>query len=798
MRKVFWGLFMLISSSILAENAGKPDVEGVIVDQDGNPIEFVNVQLLSATDSTYIQGATSDEEGRFHITTPETGGILRLTCIGYETRYANVSNVQSGKIVLRDDAHLLSEVTVKGQLPKTRLTGNSMITTIEGTVLGQSGSAKEMLGKVPGIVKKGDDLEVLGRGTPIYYINGRKVQDLDELKRLRSEEVMNVEVITNPGAQYDATITSVVRIKTLRRKGEGFGYDLVAANNQDLAYGYADPSATVNLRYRHNDVDVFGMVNYYKWDAVNDSHSQQSGYINKEGHILNIIQNTNLRHDHNEQGLNYNLGFNWQINANHSLGMRVERHEKFNMGVKARISTDMTQLYLDNYLPMVQDYSRSLQDDTQHIPYSMDGNAYYNGQVGKLNIDLNVDFVTNKQDDENNISEWDKSGNISKLSQEQHVSADMLAGKLVLSYPIWKGQLEVGSEMSFVKRTNDYNITGYNLPTTQSDVKEKNLAGFVSYGCNINKIGSLSAGVRYEHVGFDYQDKLNPLKSKSRNTDEFFPSLSWARQFGPVQASLAYSIKTVRPNYNMLDEGIIYINSYSLQQGDPKLKNATMHEVSTNLHWRWLNLFAAYERRDNMQSNWSYLLNDEGVVLVKNINIDKPVRNFAAFLNVAPTFGCYNPSWNIGLQKFFYKQDLIDPREATGMRTVNYTKPIMFFDINNAFRFKHSWLLEANLNVMTKGDVMNFHMTTPSYNLSFVVQKCFLKNDALCLRASINDVLQRSTQKIQLDCGYYTLDHRTINNKHRLNVSVRYTFNASQSKYKGTGAGKDAQERLKD
>ena len=80
---------------------------------------------------------------------------------------------------------MLSEIIVKGQMPKTKLTGNSMVTTIQGTVLGQSGTAKEMLAKVPGMTLKGEDLEVLGKGTPIF--------------------------------------SSVVRIKTIRREGDGFG-----------------------------------------------------------------------------------------------------------------------------------------------------------------------------------------------------------------------------------------------------------------------------------------------------------------------------------------------------------------------------------------------------------------------------------------------------------------------------------------------------------------------------------------------------------------------------------------------
>ncbi len=288
---------------------------------------FVSVALLTA-DSTYIQGATSDVDGIFQIKTTDACCILRLSYIGYHTKYVNVNGSEIGTIQMEQDQTMLNEIVVKGQMPKTKLTGNSMITTIQGTVLGKSGTAKEMLAKVPGMTLKGEDLEVLGKGTPIFYINGRKMQDKEELKRLRSEEIQSVEVITNPGAEYDGTISAVVRIKTVRREGAGFGFDLMAANNQDLAFGFSDPSSTLNLRYRRNNLDLFGMVNYWSWDSPNDLHITQSTFLRADEGIRNILQDSHMRNDWHGEGLNYNLGFNWQINDKHSLGARVERHDQ--------------------------------------------------------------------------------------------------------------------------------------------------------------------------------------------------------------------------------------------------------------------------------------------------------------------------------------------------------------------------------------------------------------------------------------------------------------------------------------
>ena len=778
----------------LTAQAKTQDVGGRVIDQNGEPLGFVSIALLSA-DSTYIQGATSDENGAFMIQTTDACCILRLSYIGYRTQYVNVKGSDVGTIQMEEDQPLLSEIFVKGQMPKTKLAGNSMITTIQGTILSQSGTAKEMLAKVPGMTLKGEDLEVLGKGTPIFYINGRKMHDKEELKRLRSEEIASVEVITNPGAQYDATISSVVRIKTIRREGDGFGFDLNTGLNQDLRFGESDPSAQLNLRYRHNNLDFFGMVNYWKWDQTTLSKDLSGFYFSTDNGVKSILQDSHSRSHYHNNGFDYNLGFNWQIAENHSLGVRIARHEQFNYGTDMMADSDIEHSYLNTHNNLKENH-HSEQNERHHIPYYWEGNTYYNGQAGKLGIDLNVDFLLDKSNVENNISELVNHTDRTAMEQEDHSSSSLWATKLVLTYPVWKGQLEAGTEMSFVTRNNSSSITNYPIPASDSKVKENNIAAFIAYNFNIEKLGNFSAGMRYEHVGFDYTDHLDVTNNMTRYQDEFFPSLSWVRKFGPVQTSVAYSFKTIRPNYNSLSDRITYINSYMLFQGDPTLKNATMQEVSLNAHYKWLNLFAAYERRDNTLSQLPYKYNNEGVVVMKHVNLLDPVRNLAVFLSANPTFGIWSPNWTVGGQKFWNTMEFDDPRSETGKVKETYTKPIFFIDLNNAFRLPHRWQLEANMNIITKGDVINFHMQSASYRLGFVVQKCWLKNDALCLRASINDVLQRSDQDMRMSCGGYQVKESAVRNNHRLNISLRYTFNASKSKYKGTGAGQAERQRM--
>ena len=323
------------------------------------------------------------------------------------------------------------------------------------------------------------------------------------------------------------------------------------------------------------------------------------------------------------------------------------------------------------------------------------------------------------------------------MTSDNKTTNQMFADKLVLGYPVWKGMLQVGSEMSRVTRRSFYQITMDGVPTTDSKVKENSIAAFVEYACQIPKVGIVSAGLRYEHVGFDYKDRINNDNSLERYTNDLFPSFSWANQWGAVQTSLSYSMKTQRPNYWMLNEAVIYINPYSLQTGDPKLKNAKTHSIGANARWKWFNLMANYERTDDALTQWSYIYNDKGVILVKNRNLDVPVRSVSVFLTASPTWGCYSPSWTVGMRKLDMKQTLADPREASGVRTVHYNRPLFVANLNNVFRLPHKWQLESYLYFQRKGDYMNFRLTNNICNLGFVVQKCWLKNDALCLRVTV-------------------------------------------------------------
>lgn len=206
MRKVILLLGLVLQVIIVDAQS----VSGSLVDEKGNPVSFANVVLLSSKDSSFVQGTISNEQGIFSINQTSGNNILRISCLGFipmTKAYAQFPVT----IVMHEDVNLLGEVVVKGNRPSYKLTAEGLQTHVQGTVLSKMGTAEDVLKHIPGLQKKNDAYEVFGKGSPIIYVNGRLLRDLSELDQLKSEDIKNVELITSPGARYDASVKAVIR-----------------------------------------------------------------------------------------------------------------------------------------------------------------------------------------------------------------------------------------------------------------------------------------------------------------------------------------------------------------------------------------------------------------------------------------------------------------------------------------------------------------------------------------------------------------------------------------------------------
>ena len=99
----FAALMAAIVMTMTAQ-AKTQDWGGRVIDEKGEPMPFVNVVLLSLPDSTFVQGAMTDEQGMFKIVTNVTNGVFKVSSVGYQTLYINATRRGSGEKSATQDA----------------------------------------------------------------------------------------------------------------------------------------------------------------------------------------------------------------------------------------------------------------------------------------------------------------------------------------------------------------------------------------------------------------------------------------------------------------------------------------------------------------------------------------------------------------------------------------------------------------------------------------------------------------------------------------------------------------------
>jgi len=749
-------------------------ISGKLVDEQNQPLLYANVVLLSLPDSAFVSGTISGEDGAFTLEATSQNQIVKISSIGYKTVCKSVSPANIGIVQLVSDAQMLGEVVVKGNLPVTRMKGDAMVTSVENSVLSKVGSANDVLTKIPGITKKQDAFEVFGKGVPLIYINGRKLHDLSELEQLNSDDVKSVEVIRNPGSRYDATVKAVVRIQTVKRQGEGFGFNLRSSyyqsNNTDLI-------EQANFNYRHNNLDIFGSVYYNQMESWQDFTLQ----LEERGTKV-------WNHDMKSYGefyskmLSGNIGFNYQLNDNHAFGMKYKSGKALN---ERNPLSKETNINVDN---VFYDNIKVNSCDNYYYDPDHELNAYYNGQFEDVNIDFNADYLQNAKSSNSVFQEISQTSENRDVHSVNNVKNRLVAGKLTLSLPLGGGTFAVGSEVTYTHRNDDYINEENYVPTSYSKIEELNATGYAEYNYSF-PWGDWSLGLRYEHVKFDYYEDGKHIDEQSRTFDNFFPNIAFSKQLGEVQTQLSYTAKTQRPTYSELSNNVFYSDRFTLQKGNPTLRPTIIHDLTLSGAWRFLQMSLSYSQTKDWILNWGELVNeDASLTMLSQRNWDKSIPMFTAFLSASPKIGCWSPMLSVGVQKQWLTVDYFKEQKILN-------NPFFTASFNNTWELPLGFMIGLDSYIQSAGATQNIYFEKPNGYVNVSLRKSFL-DDALSVELRGNDIFKTNRVSFSMYSGDYFLFQKSVWDRQEFAVTVRYKFNTAKSKYKGTGAGDSQKSRM--
>lgn len=436
-------------------------VQGRVTDEADRPLPYSNVLLLTP-DSAFVNGCVSREDGSFLMTAEEGKAyLLKVSSVGYATVVQAAA--AGNRIRLAPDAQMLEEVTVTGRRRLIEPSAGGVKANVAGTSLARMGTAGEMLAHLPFVTSRNGSLSVLGSGTPEIYINSRKVRDLGELDRLRASEILSAEVITAPGPEYAADVPAVIRIRTLRQRGEGWSGSVNLGYNQGR---WANGDQQVALNFRTGGLDFF--VKGYV--SEKNSYGETEAVIRTEGKdvwetVAGDVQTSR------SQRFSAEAGFNCEVNEHHSFGVKYTPGGT--LGTALQRSWGETVTSCNGTEAERADFvMRSCpRDGINHAV-----NAYYVGEAGRWTLDLNADYLDNRM----KSSQYAEDGSGADISSVSDSESRLYAARLQAGVKLGKGQLSFGSEGTLTERKDLFTQSGFSADA-DNFIRQRAFAVFAGY-----------------------------------------------------------------------------------------------------------------------------------------------------------------------------------------------------------------------------------------------------------------------------------------------------------------------------
>ena len=745
--------------------------KGRIVDERGNAAEYATIALLSPIDSTIVGHGVSNENGSFVIPCNFRKVLARITYIGYKTVNRIYNNTEMGIIKLQPKTMTVKGLVVKGDRPQYKMLSGGMEVAVEHTLLSKMANTFDVLSLLPRVSVDGQKISVFGKGTPIIYINNKRVNDNNEIVNITPDNIKSISVVTSPGAEYDAEVESVIRIRTKERRANGFSLrtDAYGKYNKWMA-DYENISARYQTKKFEiaNSIWTMGTHDGEDNNLITDIYLPDKHYYNDQ--LIHL--------DTNNRFLSEKLSADYSLNDSNSVG---GSYRYYGM-LKGRTNSVSRQDVLLNGM------AQGSIDQNEVMKPSLSlhqADVYYVGKVGHVGVDFNATYyaVKNRRNDEG--FEISKELGNQEVHSSNRQNSDMWAGKLVVNIPLWKGNMSVGTEMSKTDSHGTFLNEEQLVPSTKTDIHERNIAGFAQYGLVLNK-WTVGLGVRYENIVRDYLSDGVKQDDVSRKYNNFFPNLSVSWNKGNWNWQLNVNEKIHRPSYRQLGNFMQFDNRFLYEGGNPTLQPEKVFNVETMMLYKWLNVSVGYKYLKDVMEWTKYIYPGKEFAYNTSLNFDHKQLLYAS-VNVSPKLGFFRPTWG-----FNYNQQFFDTRKYGASKALS--KPLLSCSLNNNFALSETMNAAIRLNASTT-HADGFLMMKSGYSVNLQFDKSFA-NRTWIIYLSANDIFKTAKERWTMyglgagttkDCYNYTRN---------ISLQVTYNFNAKRSKYKGTGAGNEEKSRL--
>ncbi|HVU94702.1 MAG TPA: outer membrane beta-barrel protein [Puia sp.] len=553
----------------------------------------------------------------------------------------------------------MDTVSIQARRHVIEVRGGKMILNVGQSAAATGGTVLDILQHAPNItldpnenllLKGSAAVNVLIDGR-LTYLSGQQLSNL--LKTLSVESVSRIEIITAPGAQYDAAgNTGIINIITHKSNRQGYAAALTAGGGFGHFGGQTTENLSGNIRSQH--INVYTDLGYSKRSLLPYRTNYQRSSFNGQPAVYDRA----LTNPFHTGSYSYKLGVDWTLNDRQTLGILYAGYYnpwKRNVNGPTTIRDTAGKI-----LSILQNRDFQNEPSTSNA-YNLDC-SFHLDTAGRV-LTADADYISQHNQYDGYVgnapenAQGQPQGAFQQLNIHQPSYIDIRSIKADLTWPVHAWKIRTGAKFSAVRIDNNfrYDSVAGGLSYFDSSLSdrfiytEKIAAGYASVSRQWKGL-SVEAGLRAEHTVSE-GNALNTAQDNKRRYLDWFPSLSLEKQAGKQhRLSLTVSRRINRPPYGDLNPVRYISDPYSYYQGNPNLlpELAWVGVIGYTLKSKYVFSFT-YTRQNHLIAETAFINDTSGALVVTNANYPHSDRfELLTVIPVEPVDG-----WSINLASNF-------------------------------------------------------------------------------------------------------------------------------------------------
>ena len=588
--KVFFAaIVMMMTSQVMM---AQTTVKGVLMDEtlgEAEPFATVRVFKAGKTEKPVAMFLTNENgefkqevkgKGRFDIVFSSIGkeDLKQTVTLGQE------NPLDMGTLYIKENATMLKGVEIVAQKPLVKMDVDKMSYNVAEDEDSKSNTVLDMLRKVPMVTVDGqDNISVNGSSSFKVYVDGMPNAMFSSnpsmvFKSMPATAVKSIEVVTNPGAKYDAEGAAGILNIVMNKQNPQAAQSLNGYNGT--------VRASAGTKQLGGSVFINGQQGKFSYSANVMTSYNKPGNTTTETEQIQTNGNSQLLTSDNDLKTPFTMGsltMGYQIDSMSVLNLTAQVNSMSMKTTGTSMTTMSGPAYGDGFS---YGSSTDMKNSRTSFNGSLDYQRFFNrDHTQSLALTYQLEYSPAKTEMTNLFNTQSTIMDLTNRYSESKNKTTSHTFQVDYTMPIATGQtLSLGGKLQLHDATADskYYLKDVYDPSSSSDYEYKNsiLAGYGEYAGNFNKVG-VKAGVRYEHTWQDVEYHLGNGEDFKKNYGSLVPTASL--QYTLSQGSnlgLTYNMRISRPGISYLNPYVDKTNPIALSYGNPELDVEKNHNVS--------------------------------------------------------------------------------------------------------------------------------------------------------------------------------------------------------------------------